>query len=251
MKRFALVCLFWFATSFQASALDLTDMSDAERSAFGAAVREYLLSNPEVLVEVINLLEQRQNQAQVQGDKDLIAANASALFADGFSFVGGNPDGDITIVEFLDYRCGYCKRAHPEVKALLKQDGNIRYIIKEFPILGEQSTLASRFALSVKITEGDEAYFTVHNALMEANGQVTDGSLRRLARTVGLDVDAVMDGMDNPTIDLILQTNYQLAQVMQITGTPSFVMGNTMMRGYAPLDTMKQVVAEQRANSDG
>jgi protein-disulfide isomerase len=155
------------------------------------------------------------------------------------------------MVEFLDYRCGYCKRAQPDVKALLNQDGNIRYIIKEFPILGEQSTLASRFALSVKITEGDDAYFAVHNALMESNSQVTPGSLRRLARDSGLDADAIMDGMENPTIDMMLQANYQLGQAMQVTGTPSFVLGETMMRGYAPLDAMVQIVAEQRANSDG
>ena len=115
-------------------ALDLNAMTDAEKAEFGTQVREYLLENPEVIIEAINILEQRNAAVEAQQDKELVAANADELFNDGYSWVGGNPDGDITLVEFMDYRCGYCRRAVPEVASLLAEDGNIRLIIKEFPI---------------------------------------------------------------------------------------------------------------------
>ncbi|MEM1005944.1 MAG: thioredoxin domain-containing protein, partial [Pseudomonadota bacterium] len=131
-----------------AQALDLNAMSEDEKAQFGAQVRDYLLENPGVIVEAITLLEQQQAVAEAQADKELVAANAEELFNDGYSWVGGNPDGDITLVEFLDYRCGYCRRAVPEVASLLAEDGNIRLVIKEFPILGDASVQSSRFAVA-------------------------------------------------------------------------------------------------------
>lgn len=231
-----------------AGAFDIDAMTEAERDAFRAEIRAYLLDNPEVLIEAISVLEARQEAAQAQSDADLILSNSDAIYNDGASFVGGNPEGDITIVEFLDYRCGYCKQSHPEVTQLLGDDGNIRFIIKEYPILGEQSVLAARFALSVKQVEGDQAYFDVHNALMQDRGQVTEGSLRRLARSLDLDARAIMNGMDAPEIDSIIQANYALAQALRISGTPGFIIGQTMMRGYAPLESMQAIVAEERGS---
>jgi protein-disulfide isomerase len=150
------------------------------------------------------------------------------------------------MVEFLDYRCGYCKRAHPEVTKLIKTDGNIRYIIKELPILGEQSVSASRFAISTQQIAGDEAYAKVHDNLMTFRGDISDTSLRRLANDMGLDADAIMEGMNSDTVSDIIAANHALAQIMQINGTPSFVMGDQMLRGYVPYDTMLEIVAELR-----
>lgn len=246
MKFFAATLALILSFALPAQALDLENMTEAEKAAFGAAVRSYLLENPEVLVEVIGVLEKQQEAQQEMNEVQMISALSDQIFNDGFSYVGGNPEGDITIVEFVDYRCGYCRKAHPEVTELVTSDGNIRIIFKEFPILGEASTLASRFALSVKLNAGDAAYFDMHNALMEGSNNFTEASLRRMARKAGLDEDAIMDGMENPEIDRILQTNYQLAQMMEITGTPSFVFGDMMVRGYAPLAAMRQMVADQR-----
>ena len=130
-----------------AQAFDVTQMSDAERAAFGAEIRAYILENPQLIIEAVNLLEQQQADAAAQTDLTLVSENAEDLFNDGYSWVGGNPDGDITLVEFMDYRCGYCRRAMPEVAKLLAEDGNIRLIVKEFPILGEASMRSSRFAV--------------------------------------------------------------------------------------------------------
>lgn len=197
-------------------------------------------------MESIAVLEQREAMAQAQADVDLIAAHADAIFEDGFSWIGGNPEGDVTLVEFMDYRCGFCRRAHPEVEALLSTDGNIRLIVKEFPILGEESVLASRFAIATKLELGDDAYKAVHDALMEMRGEVTLASLERLADELDLDVDAVLTGMLDPEVDRIIGENRALAQTLGITGTPTFILPGQMLRGYLPLDGMEAVVAEER-----
>lgn len=229
-----------------AQALDLSTMSEAERAIFGAEVRAYLLENPEVIIEAVNLLEQRQAQTEATQDEALVAANLDELQNDGYSWVGGNPDGDITLVEFMDYRCGYCRRAAPEVAQLLAEDGNIRLVIKEFPILGEASMMASRFAVATRLVAGDKAYKQVHDALIEFGGDPNDVSLRRLSEGLGLDADAIMAQMDSPEITKELAQTRALAQRMKISGTPTFVLQSELLRGYLPADQMSVIIAEMR-----
>ena len=233
--------------SSPAAALDLTQMSVAESDAFGAQVRAYLLENPEVIFEAVAVLEQRQEQLAAANDNDLLATHADAIFNDGHSWVGGNPDGDITVVEFLDYRCGYCRKAFPEVNELVASDGNIRLIIKELPILGEGSVMASRFAIATQQVLGADAYKSVHDALMAYSGEVAEPGLRRLAEALDLDADAILAAMDSDEVTAVIAANRALAGPLDISGTPSFVMHNQMLRGYVPLDGMQQIVAEIRA----
>ncbi|WP_439139252.1 DsbA family protein [Roseicyclus sp.] len=241
---FALALAFGLAAP--AAAVELDNLSAAERAAFRAEVRAYLLENPQVLMEAIAVLEQQQAEAEVTRDAQSVAANADALFASAFDVVLGNPEGDITIVEFMDYRCGFCRRAHPEVMDLINFDGNIRLIVKEFPILGEQSMLASRFAIATRIAHGDAAYFAVHDALMTMRGDVAIPALEALAASLGIDAAAIVAAMDDPLVQTTIDTNYALGQRLEITGTPSFVFGDQMVRGYVPLDGMQQIVAMLR-----
>lgn len=234
------------AFSLPAQAFDLKDMSAAEREAFQAEIRAYLLENPEVIMEAVAVLEQRQAQEQAQADVDLVKANADALFTDDRSWTGGNPEGDITLVEFMDYRCGYCRRAFPEVETLVELDGNIRVIVKEFPILGEQSMLAARFAIATLQKAGDDAYKQVHDALMTFNGDITETALRRLGDGFGLEVETIIDHMDSDAVTDVIAANHALAQRMNISGTPSFVMGDQMLRGYVPLEAMQQIADDIR-----
>ncbi|PZX18541.1 protein-disulfide isomerase [Palleronia aestuarii] len=228
------------------AAFEIDAMTDAEREAFNGAVRDFLVENPEVLMEAMAVLEQRQAEAQSAGDAELVAANRDALVDDGYSWIGGNPDGDVTMVEFLDYRCGYCRRAHPEVTELVESDGNIRLIVKEFPILGEQSLLAAQFAMSVQRVAGEDAYESVHDALMTMRADVTEASLRALAEDEGLDAEAVMAGMDAPEIEASIAANHALGQSLGVNGTPSFVVGDRMLRGYVPLEGMREIVEDAR-----
>lgn len=229
-----------------AAALDLDAMSAEERAAFGEAVREYLLENPQVIMEAVQVLEQRQAEAQSQADKSLVTDNAEAIFEDGHSFVGGNPQGDITLVEFLDYRCGFCRRAHPEVAKLLETDGNIRLIVKEFPILGDQSVLASRYAIATKQIEGGEAYKALSDTLMEFTGDITMPALERMADTLGLDADAIAAQMNSDEVTREIRQNRALAQRLQINGTPTFVLEDELLRGFLPYDEMSRIVEEKR-----
>lgn len=222
-------------------------MTDAERRDFRAEVRAYLLDNPEIIMEAVNILEQRKNEAQLQADLALVAANIEVLTNDGYSFVGGNPDGDITVVEFMDYRCTFCRRAFPEVEELVNADGNIRFVVKEFPILGPQSDLSARFALSVQALHGDEVYKDVHDALMQVQTDATPETLARLASGFGLDPAEIEAGMNAPEIDRIIAANRAQADNLRITGTPTFIIGGRMIRGYVQLDQMEQIVAEERA----
>ncbi|WP_093117900.1 DsbA family protein [Salinihabitans flavidus] len=229
-----------------ATALDFDNLSEAERSAFRAEVRAYLLDNPEVIIEAVEQLESRQAQDQAAQDAALVSANAEDIFDDGYSWVGGNPDGDITLVEFMDYRCGYCRRAFPEVEELIASDGNIRLIVKEFPILGEDSMLSSRFAVAVKQMEGDDAYKSAHDALMTLKSEVTPTALERLADNLGMDANAILEHMDSPEVTEEIRQTRALAQRLQITGTPTFVMEDQLLRGYLPLDNMRALVAQKR-----
>ncbi len=230
-----------------AQALDLNAMSDAEKEQFGQQVREYLLENPEVIIEAINILEQRNALAEAQADQELVAANSDELFNDGYSWVGGNPDGDLTMVEFMDYRCGYCRRAVPEVAELLSEDGNIRLIIKEFPILGDASVMSSRFAIATKHVAGDDAYKQVHDALMEFGGEPTEVTLRRISDGLGLDSDAIIEAMNSDQVTDEINQTRELARRMNISGTPSFVLGTEMLRGYLTADQMIEIANVVRA----
>ncbi|MBE3637049.1 DsbA family protein [Mangrovicoccus algicola] len=240
-------CSLAAAMAMPAHAFDIGAMSDAERAQFREEIRAYLLDNPEVLMEAIGVLENRQAEAQATADKDLVAAHAEALFEDEASWVGGNPEGDLVLVEFMDYRCGYCKKAYDEVSELVESDGNIRFVVKEFPILGEESVLAARFAVAVKLEAGDAAYEQVHDALMTLRGNVTADALERVGRDAGIDVDAVMARMEDPQVTATLEANHALAQQLSISGTPTFIMGDEILRGYLPLDAMRQVAEQERA----
>ncbi|MEM8730453.1 MAG: DsbA family protein [Pseudomonadota bacterium] len=246
-RRIAILTTALALLAVPAQAVDITAMSDDERAAFRDEVRAYLLDNPEIILEAVALLEERQAEAQAQADNDLVAQHAEALFNDGFSWVGGNPDGDITLVEFLDYRCGFCRRAMPEVTKLLENDGNIRLIIKELPILGDDSVRASRFAIATKQVAGDDAYKQVHDALMGLNGTVGDVALRRIAEGLDLDAEAILTQMDSADVSAEIAQTRELAQALQINGTPSFVLQDELLRGFLPADQMAELVEEKRA----
>ncbi|KAA2316785.1 DsbA family protein [Pseudooceanicola sediminis] len=222
------------------------EMSDAERADFREEVRAYLMDHPEVILEAVQSLESRQADQKAQADVDLVKANTAEIFNDDHSWVGGNPDGDITLVEFMDYRCGYCRKAFQEVEDLVAGDGNIRFVLKEFPILGEDSVMASRLAISTQLEAGDDAYKSLHDALMSYNGGFDETAMTRILSGLDLDPEPILDRMDSDEVTSIIAENHALAQQLQINGTPTFILPETMLRGYVPLAGMQQLVAEAR-----
>ena len=161
----------------------------------------------------------------------LLAANRDAIFADGHSWNGGNPQGDVTMVEFIDYRCGYCRKFNEQVHDIVEDDGNIRLILKEFPILGPESETSARFAVAVKQLGGDKAYVKAHDALMALRGAPSPEALQKIAGDIGVDGDEVLNTMNTESVSAVLRENRQLAERMAIMGTPTFVIGDTLLRG--------------------
>jgi len=225
---------------------DLTDMTPAERESFRAEVKAYLLENPEVLIEAMDVLTARQAELEAQNDAALLQMHAAEIFNDPASWVGGNPEGDITVVEFTDYRCGYCRKAYDEVAELVKSDGNIRFVVKEYPILGEESLISARFAIAVRQVGGDALYDKAHDALIRMRGDPTPDTLGKLARDLGLDPASILTTMDSDEVAAVIAANRALGEQLQINGTPTFVINDTMVRGYVPLDGMREIVQAQR-----
>lgn len=223
----------------------LTDMDPADRETLRAEIRAYLLDNPEVIFEAIEILEERRAVAARSADGDLVAANAEALFDDGFSYVAGNPDGDVTVVEFLDHRCGFCKRAHPIVKEMLEKDPNIRLVIKEFPILGPASVAAGKLALAALDIDPSK-YGELGDRLMTYQGNLTERVAYRIAGEVGYSIPDLKARAADTDIDDRLARTYQVAQALGLQGTPSFVIGTEIVRGFLPLEDMLAAVANQR-----
>ena len=225
----------------------MTAMTEAEREAFRAEIRDYLLENPEVLMEAIGVLEERQQTQQAEADAAMVAMVEPLLLAPETSWIGGNPDGDVTLVEFMDYRCGYCRRAFDEIEALVETDGNIRFVVKEFPILGEQSTLSAQFAIAVRQLHGDEVYKDVHDVLMKLQADATEASLTRIADEMGLEAEPILARMDEPEVTDVIADTHELGSQLGINGTPTFVLEGEMIRGYVPLDALMQMVEDKRA----
>ncbi len=243
----SLVLIGAFVLPLAAQAFDVAAMSDAEREAFRQEIRNYLLDNPEVLVEAMSILEDRERQSEMLRDLKLVQDNAEALRNDGISYVGGNLNGDLTIVEFVDYRCSYCRRAHTEVAKLLETDGNIRLVVKEYPILGPDSDASSQAAISTLQLFGPEAYERLYEELIAFKGPVNEQSIRLIMGRLGLDADRVLARMGSSAVAGHIEAVHDLGQAILVSGTPTFVVGDTVLRGYLPLADMRQVVDAARA----
>lgn len=245
MSRLIAAALVAFVAAAPASA---EEFSAAEKAEIESTVRAYLLENPEIIIEAMQVLEQRQ-QAQAQSaDIEMIAANHAALFQDGFSHVAGNPDGDITIIEFLDYNCPYCKRAHESVKTLIEADKKVRVVFKEFPILGPESTFASRAAMAAQ-KQGGAIYSAFSDAMMEHKGRLEEEIIFGIAASSGVDLNKLKADMDDPTIAENIRKTYALARSLNISGTPGFVIGDTITRGFVPYEALREQVADARNKS--
>lgn len=218
-------------------------MDDTQRQAIEQVVRDYLLKHPEVIVEAIDELQKREKVAEEVRNRDALAASRAALETNPADPVLGNPKGDVTLVEFFDYQCGYCKAVQADVQKLIKDDGKLRVVFKEFPILGPASVTAAKAALASREQGKYEAF---HNVLMAHRGQLDDDTIQRLAKSVGLDTDKLKKDMDSAEVQQVIGANLALAQALGIRGTPAFIVGDDMAPGAIKLNDMKAMVAKAR-----
>ncbi len=238
----ALLILIAATTTLRAQPAAPSAGQPPDRAAIEAIVRDVIRNNPELVIEALETHERRRKEAEATRMRDALAANRDALRKDPNSELAGDPKGDVTLVEFFDYRCPYCKQAHGEVKALIRRDPKVRVVLKELPILGPESVLASRAAIASRL---QGKYLALHNAMLETRS-LNETVIFRLAADVGIDVERLKADMRRPEIDAIITTNLKLAHALGIDGTPAFVVGDKLLPGVVPAERLAEIVRETR-----
>lgn len=235
MRRTAAAALMMGTAVLPASA---AEFDAAERSEIEGIVKDYLLKNPGLLLEVMEKLEEQQKQAARSKASEAIVANKTGLFQSEDDFVF-NAEGTVPIVEFFDYQCGYCKRMLPTIVRLLDENHSVRFIYKEFPILGPASVVASKAALASK-RQGK--YLDFHNAMMAMRRPLDENAVYDIAAQVGIDVARLKEDMNDPEIQAIIERNRALGEGMGLRGTPSFVVGDALVPGAIEFDNLSALV---------
>ena len=214
----------------------------------GEILRTYLLKHPEIIEEAMQALRERQAAEATAKTAQAVKEHRDELLADPMSPVGGDPDGKVTVVEFFDYNCTYCRAAGPMVTELLQGNPDVRFVYKEFPTLAVSSRFAAQAALATR-RQGPELYTAFHDRLMKATGRLDEDAVVRIAREAGVDLDRMRVDMEDPAINKSIDRNIELARAIGVTGTPTFIVGNAMLVGAKPLQQMESAVADARSPS--
>lgn len=223
-----------------ASALD-----DTQRKEFESVIREYLVNNPEVIQEAIMVLQKRQAAAEAKQREAAVAELKPRIYDTTRGIVVGNPQGDVTLVEFFDYNCGYCKHALEDLTKLMKADPNLKVVLKEFPVLGKPSVEAAQVAVAVRMVAPDK-YWAFHNALLATRGPADRAKALQAAKEVGIDPAAIQKVASSPELNATLDESMKIAQALSLNGTPSYVLGDQVVVGAVGYDQLKSAIDAQR-----
>ncbi|HEU4660783.1 MAG TPA: DsbA family protein [Pseudolabrys sp.] len=221
------------------------EFSKNQRSAIESIVREYLISHPEVLQEAMVELEKRQTAAQAAKHQAAVKEHAKALFASPRQVVLGNPNGDVTFVEFFDYNCGYCRHALADMLDLLKTDSKLKVVLKEFPVLGPGSVEAAQVAVAVRMQAPDK-YLAFHKELLGGRGAANKARALAVAKDVGLDMAQLQIDMKSPEVKKTIEEDFKLADALGLNGTPSYVIGTDVVVGAVGLAALKEKINTAR-----
>ena len=211
-------------------------------------VRDYLMREPEVIYQALEELQRRQAAEQAERQKEMLLSRRDDLENDPLTPVAGNPDGDVALVEFFDYRCGYCRRVLSSMQALMDEDDNLKVVFKELPVLGEDSVRAARAALASR-AQNESVYLDFHLALMTAK-DLSMAGIRDLAGEVGLDPDQLEEDMTSDDVSTAIDANYELASALGIEGTPAFVIGDTLVPGAVDKSRLAALIEEARTTTN-
>ncbi len=217
-----------------------------DRAQIEKIVRDYLLANPEVIQDALQELERRQQDAQRQAQANAVKAERQALIASPHDTVIGNPKGDVTMVEFFDYNCGFCKRASADIEALIKSDPNLRVVLKDFPVLGPDSVEASLVSVAVRSQLPGERMYEFHRRLMDSRGRVTKDRALALAKEMGVDVARLQKEMETPQVRQVLSDAMTLGDKLSLTGTPAFVIGDEVVFGAVGVEALRSTITGVR-----
>jgi protein-disulfide isomerase len=205
---------------------------------------EAILENPEIIRQAITLLQQRDEASSAAQAQAILTDQRTLLERDLNAPVIGNLKGDVTVVEFFDYNCPYCKRAWSELNTVMAQDPGVRVVLREWPILGEASVYATRASLAAR-KQG--RYVEFHNALMASKGRAQPASVMAIAKSVGLNTAQLEADMKSPEIDEHIETSMQLARSLNFSGTPAYIIGDALAPGMVAAAELKNMIAQARA----
>ncbi len=221
------------------------EFNDAQKKVLGDIIRQYLLENPEVVRDAMQELERKQQEAEDSARTDTLKTMAAEIFRSKDDLIGGNPNGKVTMVEFFDYNCGYCKRAFPDVMKMVDSDKDLKLVMKEFPILGPGSVYAARAALA---SRKQGKYWEYHMALMAHEGRIDEAVADQIAEAAGLDVKKLKADMEADEVNQVITRNMQLADSLKIQGTPAFIIDETVIPGAVGYEALAAVVKQVRDN---
>lgn len=221
-------------------------LDDAQKKELGAFIKEFLIANPEIMLDVQDALEKKQQEARLQQASAAVKENKDALFSSEHDIALGNPNGDVTVVEFFDYNCGYCKRALSDMNDILSKDNNVRFVLKEFPILGPDSEAAHKVSDAFRKI-APEKYGDFHRALMGVEGRAGEESALEVAASLGVTEEQIRAKMAESPNDASVREAYQLATSLGITGTPSYIVGNEAVFGAIGSEAIEKKLANVRA----
>ena len=223
------------------------EFSAPQKTEIENIIRDYLVSHPEVLQDAIAELDKRQAAADKEKTKVALESNAETLLNSSRQVVLGNPKGNVTLVEFFDYNCGYCKRAMADMLDLLKSDSNLRIVLKEFPVLGAGSVEAAKVAVAVRMQDKDgKKYLEFHQKLLGGRGQADKARALAVAKEVGLDMKRIDADMASEEVKMSLEETLKLGEDLGLNGTPSYVVGSDVVVGAVGLDSLRNKVSTAR-----
>jgi protein-disulfide isomerase len=228
------------------SSTDAGPLDETQVAAIKDIVREHLIANPEIIRDAINELQRKEVEAEQAAQQAAISDERDLIFTADHQAVIGNPDGEVTLVEFFDYNCGYCKRAHADMKRLIEEDPSLRMVLKEFPVLGEGSVEAAHVSAAVNLTT-PERFLEFHDQLLMGPGRVDGNRAIAVAEEMGLDMDKIRELMPSDEVKAIIDENYALADKLSLTGTPSYVTAKEVVVGAVGYDALKAKIEEARA----
>jgi protein-disulfide isomerase len=219
-----------------------------QRGEIEKIIREYLLSHPELLQDVMVELEKRQTAAEAEKHRNAVKEHADAIFNSPRQVTLGNPQGDVAVVEFFDYNCGYCKRAMGDMLELIKGDPKLKFVLKEFPVLGDGSVQAAQVAAAVRMNDktGGKKYLDFHQKLLNSRGQVDKARALAAAKEAGFDVARIEKDMASDEVRAQIEESMKLAEALGLNGTPSYVVGPEVVVGAVGLKTLKERVNTAR-----
>jgi protein-disulfide isomerase len=246
MRRFVPVLAVLAALVLPGAPAQAQAFTDAQKEELGRMIRDYILKNPEIVQEAMTELDRRNQVAEAAKRKEKIRELAPKLFESPRAAVIGNPQGDITVVEFFDYNCGFCKRSLPDLVDLIKGDGKLRVVLKEMPVLGPGSVEAAQVAVAVKLQTKGAKYFEFHQKLMARRGPADKAAALAVAREIGLDMARLERDLENAEVRATLEESLILAEALGINGTPSYVIGEEVVVGAVGFAKLQETIKEAR-----